>query len=96
LPQPRMLGKDECGIFSDYLGVRLGELDCTEFKRSTIRLSMLIREGLIHVDEWRREQLAFGISAVTVRWLKIRIRNAKFILQTTDWSIGCKITNKQA
>ena len=94
MPQPRMLGKDECGIFSNYLCVRLGELDCTEFKRSTIRLSVLVKEWLMHMDEWRRKQLAFSISSVNVHWLKIRIRNVIFILQTTDWSIGCKITNK--
>jgi len=91
-----MLGKGEHGIFGDYLDVRLGKLVCTEFKRSTIRLSVLVEEWLMNMDEWRRKQLAFSISAVIVHWLKIRIRNAIFILQTTDWSIGCKITNKQA
>jgi hypothetical protein len=94
VPQSHMLGRGERGIFGDYLGVRLCELDRRDFKSRIIRPSLLAWDWLMHMDEWRRMYLPNGISAVVLHRPKTRIANATFIIKTEDWSKLCKIINK--
>ena len=96
VPQSHMLGKGERGIFGDYLGVRLCELDYSDFKSRIIRPSLLVRDWLSHMDEWRHENLPDGISTVILHRPKTRIANATFIIKSEDWSKLCKIFNKMA
>lgn len=80
VPQSHMLRKGERGIFGDYLGIRLCELDRKEFKSRIIRPSLLARDWLMHMDEWRQIYLPNGISALVLHRPRTRIANATFIL----------------
>lgn len=95
VPQSHLLDKGEIGIFGDYVGVRLGELDQESFKSRLVRPSLIVLAWLEHMEAWTKEYLSGGISVLILHRPNKKIANATFIVKSERWSDVCKIIQTQ-
>ena len=84
------------GVFGEYVGVRLCELERESFKSQLIRPSLLVLSWLKHMDEWTREFMPNGISVVILHKPKTKIANATFIVKPEDWRKVCQIMHRSS
>ncbi len=96
VPQSHLLGNGVMGMFGEYVGVRISELERESFMSRSLRPSLLVLAWLKHMDEWTLAYMPNGISVVILHRPKTKIANATFIVKPEDWRKVCKIMHRSS
>ena len=96
VPQSHLLDKGVMGVFGEYVGVRIGELERESFKSQLVRPSLIVLSWLKHMDEWTREFMPNGISVVILHKPRTKIANATFVVKPEDWRKVCQIMHRSS